>query len=330
MDKFDRIQQLHRIFKSRRLPVSKRALAEELECTERNVQRLLDNLKIVDAPLAYDPSRKGWYYAEDPGNLFELPGLWLTADELQGLSLLLNLLESLGNGLLNNEIRVVKKEIHTLLAARNIRPSAFAERIKVLPMAHRPMSDKVFGKVSEALLNKRRLHLDYTGYKGVKTQRDISPQTLIHYRENWYLDAWCHKRQELRTFSIARITCAEILKTPAQAVGKETLRKHFTGSYGIFAGPAKNIAVLRFTPAIAHEIAVQQWHPAQQGVWEGNHYLLTIPYSDDRELLQDLLRHTPYVYVEAPAGLRSKLQRVLREGLQINQQHDKGREKDTV
>ena len=36
MDKFDRIQLLHRIFTSRRLPVSLRTLAEELKCTERN------------------------------------------------------------------------------------------------------------------------------------------------------------------------------------------------------------------------------------------------------------------------------------------------------
>ena len=23
-------------------------------------------------------------------------------------------------------------------------------------------------------------------------QRVVSPQRLVHYRDNWYLDAWCH------------------------------------------------------------------------------------------------------------------------------------------
>ena len=29
-------------------------------------------------------------------------------------------------------------------------------------------------------------------------EREISPQRLVHYRDNWYLDAWCHLREGLR------------------------------------------------------------------------------------------------------------------------------------
>lgn len=318
MDKFDRIQKLHRIFTSRRLPVSIRTLAAELECSERNVHRLIETMQnILEAPLEYDPSGRGWHYVDDPNNRFELPGLWLTGDELQSLSLLLNLLENLGNGLLNDEIAVIEKEVHKLLKARNISPNAFANHIKILPLAHRQVQGKLFNKVSEALLKKRQLHLHYANYNGEKSQRNVSPQHLIHYRENWYLDAWCHLRQELRTFSIARITSAEILKTPAQAVAPEMLKQHFSKSYGIFAGKPKHSARLRFAPAIAREIALQQWHPQQQSQWDGKDYLLTIPYSDDRELLQDLLRHTPNVYVEAPVALRKKLQNKLQQGLEL-------------
>ena len=317
MDKFDRIQQLHRIFKTRRLPVSKRVLAEELECSERNVQRLLETLKIVDAPLDYDPSVKGWHYAEDPDNLFELPGLWLTSDELQSLSLLINLLENLGNGLLNNEIGVIEQEVNALLDARGISASAFADHIKVLPLAHRQLPGKLFNKISEGLLARKQLQIDYVSYKGEKTTRKISPQTLVHYRENWYLDAWCHLRKNLRTFSIARMAGVQILETSATVIDKTRLNNHFTASYGIFAGSAKNAAHLRFSPAIAREIASQQWHPQQVGEWDGNDYLLTILYSDDRELLQDLLRHTPHVYVEAPVKLRKKLQSRLQRGLEL-------------
>ncbi|MCB1669134.1 MAG: WYL domain-containing protein [Pseudomonadales bacterium] len=324
MDKFDRIQQLHRILKSRRLPVPKRVLAEELECSERQIQRLIENLKIVDAPLEYDQSAKGWYYAEDPNHLFELPGLWLTSDELQSLSLLINLLENLGNGLLNDEIGVIEKEVNALLKARGISPSAFINHIKVLPIAHRQLPGRIFSKVSEALLKKRVIGLHYTSYNGTQTQREVSPQTLIHYRENWYLDAWCHLRQELRTFSIARITRAEIHKTTANAIDKALLNEHFTNSYGIFAGKAKHTAKLRFSREIAREIALQQWHPEQKGEWQGREYLLTIPYADDRELLQDLLRHTPHVYVEAPVKLRKKLQNRLQQGLELQRGKELG------
>lgn len=246
MDKFDRIQKLHRIFKSRRFPVSKRLLAEELECSERNVQRLIDSLKIVDAPLEYNKAQKGWGYVAADEDLFELPGLWLTSDELQSLSLLIQLLESLGNGLLNDELGVIEKEVSKLLKARNISPSAFASHIKVIPMSHRQLLGKPFNKISEALLTKRQIHIHYTSYNATQTQRDISPQTLIHYRENWYIDAWCHLRGELRTFSISRITQAETLKNDVKFVRKETLEQHYTQSYGIFSGQARHTAKIRF------------------------------------------------------------------------------------
>ena len=32
------------------------------------------------------------------------------------------------------------------------------------------------------------------------TQRIVSPQRLSYYRENWYLDAWCHDKNALRKF----------------------------------------------------------------------------------------------------------------------------------
>lgn len=317
MDKFDRIQKLHRIFTSRRLPVSIRTLADELECTERNVHRLIETTQnILDAPIEYDSTRRGWHYADSPENRFELPGLWLTGEELQSLSLLLSLLESLGNGLLNEEISVIEREVVKLLKARSIRPSAFANHVKVLPMTHRQLPGKIFSRVSEGLLSKRQLDILYASYNGEKTRRTVSPQTLIHYRENWYLDAWCHLRKELRTFSIARIAAVDILKEAALAIDSDALRQHFAASYGIFAGEPKHTARLRFDAAIAREIALQQWHPDQRGEWDGKDYLLTLPYADDRELVQDILRHSPHVCVEAPQALQEEVRKRLREALE--------------
>ena len=120
----------------------------------------------------------------------------------------------------------------------------------------------------------------------------------------------------MRSFSIARVSSAEILKTNSKVIAKETLREHFASSFGIFSGKPKHTARLRFSREIAREIALQEWHPQQQGEWDGREYLLTIPYSDDRELIQDLLRHTPHVYVEAPVKLRKKLQNKLQQGLE--------------
>ncbi len=323
MDNLDRIHTLHRILRNSRHPVPMARLAEELECTPRHVRRLIDTLRdTFFATLEYDDQRRGWHFVTPPDKRFEVPGLWLTGEELQSLSLLLNLLENLGNGLLNRELGGIEKQIRHALAKRGIDLSAFSEHIRVLPIAHRHIAGPTLQSVSDALLRRRRLHIHYTSFGRDRSERTISPQTLVYYRENWYLDAWCHKRNDLRTFAIARIHRAEIVDREAQQVPADNLRQHFAASYGIFAGPATESATLRCGPAIAHEIALQQWHPQQQGHWQGEDYILQLPYGDPRELLNDIMAHTPDMEVLAPAPLRDLLAARLAKAAVLYRQHD--------
>src|SRR5690606_22620051 len=140
--------------------------------------------------------------------------------------------------------------IHRLLIERGIEPSVFSKRIKVLPLGHRHLSSKTFQQAGDALLRRRRLIICYRSYSQQVTRRTISPQTLVYYRDNWYLDAWCHMRDDLRVFSLARIESLELSDEPALEVAEETLRRHFSESYGIFAGRSTHTARLRFFPEI--------------------------------------------------------------------------------
>ena len=317
MDKFDRIQKLHRILRSHRRPVPKRVLAEQLECSERNVQRIIESMQLyLDAPLAYDPSTRGWHYEEDPNNRFELPGLWLTSEELQALSLLINLLDTLGRGLLDEDLRVIDAEIRNLLEARGVNATRFMNHVRVLPIGNKPLVGKEIHTVAEALLKQQRLDMVYTSYNHQQTERQVSPLKLVYYRENWYLDAWCHLRNELRTFSVARINRVQLLREKTKKLDKVLVDRYFSESYGIFAGKPRHTARLRFLPAVAREVASQQWHPDQAGEWQGRDYILTIPYSVDKELVQDILRHTPHVIVEAPAVLKKAVKNKLQQGLE--------------
>ncbi len=317
MANFDRMQQLHQLLKARRRPVPLATLAERMECSERTVSRYLDDLRSkLNAPIEYDRTANGWCYVESDN--FELPGLWMTSEEMQSLTLLLHVLENFGNGLLNQELVTVKRQVQQLLSARGIDLGTFTDRIRVLPLANRYVAGDVFQQVGEALLQRRQVVLRYRSFDNKATTRRLCPQTLVYYRENWYLDAYCHLREALRTFSLARIEGIESVDGTARSIPRDELNQHFADSYGIFAGSARHTARLRFAPEIAREIAQQQWHPAQSGEWDGDEYVLSIPYSDDRELIGDILRHMPHVSVEAPAALRSTVVRRLQAGLRVN------------
>jgi hypothetical protein len=51
--------------------------------------------------------------------------------------------------------------------------------------------------------------------RGDTTDRVVSPQRLVHYRDNWYLDAYCHLRERLSTFSIDAMVRVQALKESA-------------------------------------------------------------------------------------------------------------------
>ncbi|MGD8236669.1 MAG: WYL domain-containing protein, partial [Chromatiales bacterium] len=130
----------------------------------------------------------------------------------------------------------------------------------------------------------------------------------VHYRDNWYLDAWCHLRKGLRTFALDSIESVEILDKPAKSLSKESLDEHYSSAYGIFSGKAREKAVLRFDAERARWVSKEQWHPHQVCQWhEDGSYVLTVPYNNPTELVMDILRHGHHVEVLEPKGLREQV-----------------------
>ena len=92
------------------------------------------------------------------------------------------------------------------------------------------------------------------------------------------------------------------------------LREAMQSSYGIFAGPPKAWAKLKFSPQRARWVSREIWHPDQRSFSEADgSYVLEIPYSDERELLGDILRFGAEVEVLEPADLRRRIKRALHE-----------------
>lgn len=60
----------------------------------------------------------------------------------------------------------------------------------------------------------------------------------------------------------------------------------------------------------------ESWHPEQEGnLHDDGRYTLKVPYSDERELLGDILRFGAEVKVLAPSSLQQKLSKELSKAL---------------
>lgn len=314
MQRLQRIYKLHHVISSRRFPVPRATLEKELECSRATVKRIIEDMKLFfDAPIEYDRERNGYHYDTQEGQTFELPGVWFNAAELHALLATQQLLEQLQPGLLDAHLKPLKLHIEKLLAAGQHDGSEIAKRVRILRMAGRDNSSAHFQTVAGALLQRKRIAIHYHGRSNdEESQREISPQRLTHYRDNWYLDAWCHQKNGLRIFAVDRLREARALEERAKDIAEKELDAHFATGYGIFGGKPKHTAVLRFTPERARWVAEEQWHPQQQGhILEDGSYELQLPYSDPRELAMDVLKHGAEVAVIEPKSLRDMVREQL-------------------
>ena len=318
MDKFDRIYKLHDILRDRRTPISREDLMRRLECAEPSVYRLIRLLKDhLNAAIEWHEGLGGYYYRRDTGSgTFELPGLWFNAKELQALIVFDRLLASLEPGLLGEHLAPLTRRVTELLEHKRLGLGEAAGHIRILGMASRP-AGQWFHVVAGATLQRKKLRMAYHGRSRDQiTERLVSPQRLVHYRDNWYLDGWCHLRKGLRSFAVDRIKDAAELEETADPRPDAELDDHYASAYGIFAGKANKTAVLRFSPERARWVADERWHPQQVGQFlTDGRYELRIPYREDRELVMDLLKHGADVEVVAPDTLRDAVAGNLRKAL---------------
>jgi predicted DNA-binding transcriptional regulator YafY len=291
-------------------------LKGELEVSEATLKRdfafLQDRL---GCPLEWDRTKRGWIIRDElaAGGRFELPGVWFDSSEVVALLTMLHLVEGVQPGLLEDHVAPLKSRLRSMLAEGTTSTGPIENKIRLIHFAPRKVEPKHFQQVASGLLEGKRLHLEYWNRdRKESTKRIISPQQLVHYRENWFLDAWCHSRNALRSFSLDAIQLVRVLDETSIEISPKEMEEHFRSGYGIFAGPATKRAQLKFTPERAQWVSKETWHHNQTNTYsEDGSYVLEIPYSNDQELIMDLLRHSPEVEVIAPPELRQKLHAML-------------------
>ena len=320
MDKFDRIYALHNLLSDARHPVSRLRIEETLECKRGTIGRIISHMQdFLGAPIVYDSKRNGYYYDRKAGDRpYELPGLWFNTNELQALAVLSHLIGDMQPGLLEEQLRPFQNRIEQLISSKQLGQGYFKQAIRLLGMGVRS-GGGYFQKVAEAVLQQKRINITYhTRDKDEITPRIISPQRIVRYRDNWYLDAYCHKRQALRNFAIDRIKALQFIDTPSDVIADDILDDYFGDAYGIFSGKGDKTAVLRFSAYRARWVAEETWHSQQQGQFlDDGSYELRIPYGKDHELIMDILKYGADVEVIAPQSLREAIAKQLTKAVGI-------------
>lgn len=309
MDRTERFYLIRQLL-SRFRCVSTRQLLETLEVSPATLKRDIEYLRErFQVPIVWRRELGGYALDRAPAEAAqsELPGMWFSDKEIHALLTMQHLLANLDpGGLLAPHVGPLVQRLDKLLGAADNSSEEVRRRVLIVGIGKRSMKLAHFEKVGSALLRRKRLSIRYFARgRGEDSERQISPQRLVHYRENWYLDAWCHLRDALRSFALDAVLRVELLDTPARDVPRSNLDAVLGPGYGIFSGRELQWASLRFSPERARWVASEFWHPDQKSrVEPDGSYLLEIPYADHRELLMDILKHGAHCEVLGPAGLR--------------------------
>jgi len=316
MNQLDRLYQLERLLLSRQ-SLGRDALMHDLEISRATLKRYLELLRDrMNVPVVYDrysntysinqPAVKGQAGTQRQ----ELPGVWFSQQEIVALLTMYQLIAGLDSaGMLQRHLQPILQRLNTMLGSTHMQAQELQRRVRIIGAARREVPSRYFELVGMALTQRRRLHITYfTRSRSETSERTLSPQRLVHHRNTWYLDAWCHSSKALKRFALDAIRDAHILDEPVKEVTLSTVEKTMDEGYGIYAGARLRWATLVFTPRSAVWVAPEQWHPEQKSRTLPDGSLeLKVPYTHDDELLMDIQRHGADVRVVSPKELRDKL-----------------------
>jgi predicted DNA-binding transcriptional regulator YafY len=313
VDRTERFYKIEMLIRNRGC-VSFAILKEELGVSPATLKRDLEYLRSrMDAPIAYDRFANGYKFdTAQPGSRtqvqHELPGVWFSEREIHALLTMHQLIRELDEGgMLARHLQPLLDKLHGMLGTSERDAQELMKRVKIITPARRPVPGRIFELAGGALMQRRRIEMTYyTRGRKAEGKRTVSPQRLVHYRNTWYLDAWCHKTDGLRRFALDAIRDGVVLEQKAKDVAIKNVEAELDGGYGIFAGARQKSqwATLRFAPEAAQWVQHEQWHPEQVAKMEDDGSLtLRVPYADATELAMDVLRHGEQVRVMAPAGL---------------------------
>ncbi|NMF91053.1 helix-turn-helix transcriptional regulator [Aromatoleum petrolei] len=319
-----RLRDIVAILEARKHPVPRDVLLNELDVSlatfKRDIEVLRDQFQAPITWLPGEAGRERGYVLEDKGwssGKLGLPRAWFTSSEIHALLMIDTLASHIAPGLLTEHLQPLITRITLALSAADDTPEDIRSRIQILASAARRRDAAHFENVAQATVRRNCLEILYfTKSRNERNRRVVSPQRLIHYKENWYLVAWCHKAEGPRVFALDGVEEAKVLKEPAVEADKAAIDAMVGKDFGIYSGGDRKWAKLRFSALQARWVEAEVWHPEQTAsVQEDGSLVLEVPYSDPRELLLDVLKFGPEAEVLEPPELREEVRSRLRRAL---------------
>ena len=192
-----------------------REIAQRLGIDARTVRRYIAALQALDIPVEGQRGVGGGYRVR-PG--YRLPPLMLDDDE--AVAVVLGLIGARGPAV-DGESEPVDGALAKIL---RVLPAPLRSQVEALEQtlgftATATSRTAVGGGVAlllgDAIRRRRRVRTGYRSFSGERTTRELSPHGLVVHSGRWYLAAFDHGRDDLRTFRVDRMSAPAVAEARA-------------------------------------------------------------------------------------------------------------------
>jgi len=291
------------------------SIAKEYEVSSKTIMRDIDYLKNqCDAPIEYDARKKGYYYSEAN---YKMPAVSINASDLFAICLADKVLAQHHDTPIYGKLKSVFKKIEESLPEKiSIHPAWVDNRISIIQPQQTSIIPEIWEMVADALQQGRTLAISYLKPSSEKSKnRRLDPYHLMNFQGEWYLIAFCHKRQKVQTFAVSRIKEAKMLADGFKVPDDFDFEK-INNRFGVFSGKSNFQVKILFSKKLAPYIAEREWHPSQKITRKKNGKLqLEITTSHLFDIKQWILSWGSGAKVLAPAALIAEVKDELQVAL---------------
>ena len=189
MNSTERLHKIHHMLTQRHMVTTEQFISE-LQVSASTLKRDLTFLRDrLNAPVKFDYELGGYCFekVQNVGPRYEMPGLWFNDSELHAILTMQKLLSELQPGLLSPYLEPLQTKLQTILCSMKDSPEEISNRILILAPNKRELPLENFEVVATAAVRRRRLKIvHFNRGTRTKTERIVSPQQLVYYRDNWY------------------------------------------------------------------------------------------------------------------------------------------------
>ncbi len=277
--------------------VTIKEIADQFEVSTKTAERDIDVLrKKLEAPIVFSKEKRGYIY-DNPFDLFDF------ADEK--MILFYVFLSSISKGAVPMIPVVSDAILDKIAGSLSKKYLKIRDFISYEVPEYENMNISLAATVLRSMSDRSQIVADYIDSAGNPSQRIIEPLYFLNYSGKWYVIAFCLKYEEMRTFSLSRISSLRIVDRSFQnKIAESEVLDFVKNCFGIFKSQERELVTIRFHEPICSIIETQIWHK-EQCLKKGKGYIdMTLPVADYTEIIGKTLFYLPFAEPVKPGKLR--------------------------